>query len=105
LLTEYHSRSPECRATLRSELGLTTGDIAADFACAVLLSDGFLRLRLQDTDSARFWMIMIKLPMELQMILCHRSRQSPRQTVLVRDTEVALKAVIRDFPSLPFVVQ
>ena len=40
-------------------------------------------------------MIAAKLPMELQMILCHRAVGSMKQNILRKDSEAAFKSLAR----------
>ena len=75
------------------------------FALIVFLCDDLLRLRPAltfitsnpDTATAtsRFFAIALKLPMELQMILCHRVVGSMKQNILHKDSEAAFKSLAR----------
>ena len=103
LLTRYEADPRETRRLLRLELGLLGADIAADFASAVLLCDGYLSLRSHDTGvpAARLLMMIARLPLELQMMLCHRRHGSARGVILARDTEMALLTTLNCLDSLP----
>jgi len=45
--------------------------------------------------ATRFFNIASKLPMELQMILCHRVVGSRKQNILRKDSEVAFKSLAK----------
>ena len=45
--------------------------------------------------ATRFFTIASKLPMELQMILCHRAVGSMKDSVLSQDSEVAFKSLAK----------
>ena len=58
----------------------------------VFLCDGLLLLNPEaHTASTRFFAIAQRLPMELQMILCHRILDSNRNTIVVVDSEASFK--------------
>jgi len=75
------------------------------FALIVFLCDDLLHLKPAltiitsnpDTATAtsRFFTIALKLPMELQMILCHRVVGSMKQNILHKDSEAAFKSLAR----------
>jgi len=98
LIQRYVDDPLRTRNELRLELGFVAEDVALDFAAGVLLSDHFLLLRHHITDcdhrAQRFWAILRMLPMELQMLLCHRRQSSPKQTVLKKHLESALHTLI-----------
>jgi len=102
VMASYQSRPRETRRRLRLQLGLLAEDVANLFACAVLVSDGYLQLRraAQRKRAARFFAIISRLPMELQMMMCHRRYRSAKVFVLSGDTEAALNKIIRCFSSL-----
>jgi len=101
ILSLYLADPRSGRSHLRLELGLTREDIARDFACVVLHCDGHLMLRSSAVaePGARFFSIASKLPLELQMVLCHRRHDSGGAIVLARDTEQALKDLAADLSS------
>ena len=80
-------------------------DLAAEvFALTVFLCDDLLHLKPTShpaatpdhaTDPTRFFAIVSKLPMELQMILCHRVVGSMKQNILRKDSEAAFKSLAR----------
>ena len=73
------------------------------FALTVLLCDGFLRLNQVSSflsnsvqnDSERFFSIAQKLPMELQMILCHRAVGSNQEVILSQSSEPAFQSLVQ----------
>ena len=70
------------------------------FALTVFLCDELLHLKptlatTAATDTLRFFSIISKLPMELQMILCHRVVGSMKQNILLKDSEAAFKSLAR----------
>jgi len=97
LIAAYEACPVTTRARLRQEFGFTFEDIAAEFACAVLLCDGYVTLRkVAATSETRFLLIVTKLPMELQMIICHRRYGAAGHTILARHTESGVKVILRN---------
>ena len=98
-LLGHYSRDPAAvRFRLRRghDLGLHLADIAADFATVVLRSDDYLHVAAGgDDNTQRYLTIVCLLPMELQMIMCHRRHGSVSQNILAHDTDEALKLLIR----------
>ena len=77
------------------------------FALTVFLCDNLLQLKpglIASTTSnpaapaaaVQFFIIASKLPMELQMVLCHRAVGSMKQNILHKDSEAAFKSLARD---------
>jgi len=52
-------------------------------------------------DAARFYAIALKLPMELQMILCHKVYRSQLENIRTRDSEQAFRSLARTLGSAP----
>jgi len=105
LLCDFQTHPRETRVRLRRELALPSEEVAEAFACAVLLSDGYLQRRsLSAVEHSRFWGIITRLPMELQMLLCHRLYESSGQTVLARNVEAGLRNVLADFLFVPLIL-
>ena len=76
------------------------GELAAEvFALTVFLCDDLLQLQpaldASTTTAAPFFAISSKLPMELQMILCHRAVGSMKRNILRLDSEPAFKSLAR----------
>ena len=72
------------------------------FALTVFLCDDLLQLTPAPVTSSnpatavtRFFTIISKLPMELQMVLCHRVVGSTKQNILHNDSELAFKSLAR----------
>ena len=66
------------------------------YAVIVFLCDDLLQLRPASRAAAtRFFFIASKLPMELQMILCHHVVGSDKQNILRNDSEAAFKSLAR----------
>jgi len=67
------------------------------FAVVVLLSDGYLRARqavFSQSKARRFFRIAKTLPMELQMVLCHRAFGSMKDIITAKHAEEAFKEVL-----------
>jgi len=81
---------------VRLELGWYD-DLAAEiFALVVFVSDGLLQI--DDTTTtpspaARFFNIARRLPLELQMVLCHCVVGSAKDIIQGKDSEVAFKSL------------
>jgi len=91
-------------------------EVAADlFALTIFLCDELLQLKpdassisnsVATNGAFRFFSIVSKLPMELQMLLCHRVVGSTKQNVLHQDSEDAFKFLARMFlPPTPMAPQ
>ena len=72
-----------------------TLETAADFfAVAVFLSDNYLRLKMGKTGLGRYLAIMTKLPMDLQMILSHRTAGSAGVNIRSSEAEISFRALV-----------
>jgi len=81
---------------MRVKLGVLDELAAEVFALTVFLCDELLHLKpTLDTAATRFFAIAKKLPMELQMVLCHRVVGSMKQNILRKDSEAAFKSLAR----------
>ena len=80
-------------------LGLQDEVAAEVFALTVFLCDDLLQLKPASHSAIpaalRFFAISSKLPMELQMILCHRVVGSMKQNIIQKDSEPAFKSLAR----------
>ena len=89
----------QTRHELRVKLGVLDELAVEVFALIVFLCDDLLHLKpARDTatpSSVKFFTIALKLPMELQMILCHRAVDSMKQNILHKDSEAAFKSLAR----------
>jgi len=106
-LLELFIKNPvQTRAWVRQELRYHERAAAALFAQVVFLCDGLVTLPSLDSpttstktvaeeEATRFFGIAGRLPMELQMVLCHRVVGSTRDIIQTKDTEVALKSLVK----------
>ena len=72
------------------------------FALVVFYSDGLLKLHPFETEKVkkktkRFFAIAKQLPMELQMLLCHRGVGSHGYLITTRDSEVAFRNLTKGY--------
>jgi hypothetical protein len=98
LLERLNDNPSQTRHEIRVELGLIDELAAELFALTVFLCDDFMRLKEPSTASSpdatgafRFFKIAKKLPMELQMVLCHRVFGSSKENIKSKDSEPAFK--------------
>ena len=93
LLERFKGDPTGTRREIRVELGVTDALAAELFATTVFLCDDFLRIRGPKSDSevGRFFRIASLLPMELQMVLCHRVYDSTKENISSKDAEPAFK--------------
>ena len=99
LLERFTANPAQTRHEVRVKLGVLDECTAEVFALVVFLCDDLqLRPPTLITSSSnpavvRFFMIAAKLPMELQMMLCHRAVGSMKQNILHQDSEAAFKSL------------
>ena len=94
LLEGFKSDATKTRHGMRVKLGLLD-DLAAEmFALVVFVSDGLLQVD-DTTPSPRFFSIASQLPLELQMVLCHRVVGSAKEIISGKDSEMAFKELAR----------
>ena len=108
LLERFTANPALTRHELRVKLGVLDELAAEVFALTVFLCDELLQLKpalavTTDNPAAataviRFFAIAMKLPMELQMVLCRRAVSSMKQSILHKDSEVAFRALAQTFP-------
>jgi len=108
LLEIFIADSAQTRHDLRVQLGMLDELAAEVFALTVFLCDDLLQLKPALSTSAaaasaatfpaRFFTIVKRLPMELQMILCHFAVGSIKQNILRKDSEAAFKSLARILP-------
>jgi len=84
MLTQYE---------LRVELRLPGSRASEVVALIVFLCDDLLKIKQIEahTPAGKFFAIASSLPMELQMILCHRVVGSKKENILSRDSELSFK--------------
>jgi len=102
LLEKFMVNPAQIRHELQVKLGVLDEFAAEIFALTVFLCDGLLQLRpptlitsSSNPAAVRFFTIAKRLPMELQMILCHRAVGSMKQNILHKDSEAAFKSLAR----------
>ena len=66
------------------------------FAMTVLLCDDFLRLNETASSASRFFNIAKQLPIELQMIVCHRAHGSGKDNIKSKVFEPAFKHIVKE---------
>ena len=97
--TRYLADPVATKKALRLELELDLRLAAEVFVLVVLVTDGYLRLREEvggvvGEAAARFLSLAMKLPMELQMVLCHRMCGLAKDHVAVSETERVLRNLV-----------
>ena len=104
VLERFVADPTETRWKLRAKLGVLDELAAEVFALTVFLCDDLLQFKPASYPAAtrffaiaatRFFAIAAKLPMELQMVLCHRAVGSMKQNILCKDSEAAFKLLAR----------
>ena len=100
LLKKFVAKPAQTRHELR--LRLAPEELAAEvYTLTIFLCDDLLRLKpalitkKQSGATHRFFGIVRKLPMELQMIICHRVVGSGKESILSKDSEAAFKSLAR----------
>jgi len=69
------------------------------FALVVFVSDGLLQIKdTTPSPAARYFSIAMSLPLELQMVLCHRVVGSDKEIILGNESEAAFKALTNALP-------
>ena len=99
LLERFKNDATKTRHVMRAKLGLLD-DLAAEmFALVVFVSDGLLQIKdtTITTPAARYFSIAPQLPLELQMILCHRQVGSAKEIIPGKDSEAAFKELAKRF--------
>jgi len=92
LLERFKENPVETRHAMRVELGWYDEAAAEMFALVVFVSDGLLQVKdTTPSPAARFFSIASQLPLELQMVLCHRLMGSAKEIIPGQDSEVAFK--------------
>ena len=93
LLERFRDDPAHIRHELRVKLA------AELFALNIFFCDGLLQLKPVPSSNpaaaVRFLTITKRLPMELQMILCHRAVGSAKDSILSKDSEEAFKSLAR----------
>ena len=97
LLKQFTANLGQIQYELRVELGLPGSLASRVFAPVVFLCDDLLNIEETEaqTPAGRFFVIAKRLPMELQMCLCHMVVGSTKQNILSRDSEFAFKRLAK----------
>ena len=101
VLERFMANHAHTRHEVRVKLGVLEELAAEVFALTVFLCDDLLQLKpashpaVAGAAATRFFSIAKRLPMELQMILCHRAVGSAKQNILQKDSEAAFKSLAR----------
>ena len=97
LLERFKENPVKTRQTMRVKLGLVDEQAAEMFALVVFVSDGLLQVEdtTTTTPAARFFSIVARLPLELQMVLCYRLVGSYKEIISGKESEVAFKELAR----------
>ena len=96
-LEKFLANPTQTRHELRVKLGVLD-ELAEVFALIVFLCDKLVQFKpalASDSAAVRFFVIASKLPMELQMIVCHRVIGSTKQNILHKDSEAAFKSLAK----------
>jgi len=99
LLERFVDNPVQTRHEVRVKLGVLDELAAEVYALTVFLCDDLLQLKpaplASTAASTRFFATAKKLPMELQMMLCHRVVGSMKENILHQDSEAAFKLFVR----------
>ena len=100
LLERFKKNPVETRYSMRVELGLVDEQAAEMFALVVFVSDGLLQVEdtTTTTPAAKFFSIVSRLPLELQMVLCYRLVGSYKEIIPGKESEVAFKELAKRLP-------
>lgn len=99
LLKKFRKNPEKTRKKVRVDLKYFRKTASKLFALVIFLCDGLVSIS-QSTENEkakRFFSIAAKLPLELQMILCHRTLGSFGDSFLSTETEPAFRALSRAF--------
>jgi len=103
ILGRFITHPAQTRHEVRVKLGVLDKLAAEVFALTVFLCDDLLQLQPAASAASRFFAITSKLPIELQMIMCHRAVGSMKQNFLHKDSEPAFKALARTFSTVEII--
>ena len=95
LLERFKNNPEETRHLMRVEHGWYDQLAAEMFALVVFVSDGILQVKDTTTPAASFFAIATQLPLELQMVLCHRQVGSGKEIIPGKESEVAFKELAK----------
>ena len=95
LLNDFEANPQQTRHQVRVQLGLADSLATELFAAVVLVCDEYYALTAGQDSRRRFLKMAARLPMELQMVLCHRVYGSLKGNILAKDVEVAFKVIVK----------
>ena len=96
LLERFKENPEETRHAMRLEVGWYDEAAAEMFSLVVFVSDELLQIKdTTPTPAARFFCIVRRLPLELQMIICHRVVGSIKEIIPGKDSEMAFKSLAK----------
>ena len=97
LLEKFTVNPALTQCELRVELGLHGSLASQIFALVVFLCDDLLKIKQGEAHTAAggFFAIATTLPMELQMLLCHRVMRSTKQNIISKDSEYSFKQLAK----------
>jgi len=99
LIKEFKQNEVAMVHKLRMELKLREHQGATLFAMVIFLCDGYYQfskhIERDESPIQHFFELCLRLPMEIQMLLCNRAYESPKSLVGLADSETALKFVAR----------
>jgi len=97
LLERFKEHPEETRHYVRQEMGWYDELAAEMLALVVFVSDGLLQIDDTATPSpaARFFSIVRRLPLELQMAMCRRGAGSAKEIIPGKESEMAFKSLAR----------
>ena len=97
LLKKFRCNPGETRREVRRELGWLGEEEAKIFALVIFLCDGLLEIKGKNTsEAARFFRVIERLPMELQIVLCCRVVGSMRMNISGEQREDAFKNLAKE---------
>jgi ankyrin repeat protein len=73
LIERFKENEEKTRHEIKIELGWYHEKAAKHFSWIIFLCDGLLEIKEDDSKVSRFFKIARELPMDLQMVLCHRA--------------------------------
>ena len=97
LLERFIGDQEKTSYEVRVELGVHDALAVDLFAITVFICDDFLRIKQPQwiSKAGRFFRIASRLPMELQMMLCHRAHGSAKDNIPSKDSEPAFKSLAK----------
>jgi len=96
-LERFGANPTQTRHEVRVKLGIPEAVASELFAVVVFLCDGLLQLQQHPgiSPTGRFFSITQRLPMELQMVICHHCFGSSKQNITSTVSEVAFRSLAK----------